>query len=271
MLTRHLMILMLILLPACNLDAIPPSNSPIVSTPTPIPVASVAPTFEIDTDGWETIADGFEKRTYIPDDKELAQMLVYRIDPTQYRFRAVYRAGDPLSITEWTQVEPEAFAIINANFYDPQNNVLGLLVSDGVSYGQSYTDRGGTFFVQNGITNLETFRNPTFQIGELEQAVQAFPALVENGQQAYFNTSASQLSRRTIIAQDTDGNILIIITPLLGLSLIDLSAYLPTTDLNLVTAINLDGGGSTMMRIPSTDFTLQSFDPVPAILAVYRR
>jgi exopolysaccharide biosynthesis protein len=262
---------MLILLPACNLESIPPNISPIVPTQTPLPIPSVAPTVDIDTDGWETIAAGFEKRTYIPDDKELAQMLVYRIDPTQYRFRAIYRAGDPLSITEWTQVEPDAFAIINANFYDPQNNVLGLLVSDSVSYGQSYTDRGGTFFVQNGIANLQTFRNPSFQIGALEQAIQAFPVLVENGQQAYFNTSASQLSRRTIIAQDSNGNILLIVTPLIGLSLVDLSAYLPTTDLNLVTAINLDGGGSTMMRIPSTDFTLQSFDPVPAILAVYRR
>jgi len=237
-----------------------PTSEPTQDLPTPS-----------DDNSWTLIEEGFEQRVYIPNNNELARMIVYHIDPTIYHFRAAYRAGDPLSITEWSQVEPDAVAIINANFFDPQNNVLGLLVSDGVAYGQAYTDRGGTFFVQNGVVNLQTFRNQTFQSNTVEQAVQAFPVLVENGQQAYFNTSSSQLTRRTIIGQDTEGNILIMVTPLLGLSLADLSAYLPTTDLNLVTAINLDGGGSTMMSVPSIDFTLLSLDPVPAILAVYKR
>ena len=257
---------MLILLSACNLQTIAPTMLAVEPSTTPIPPPPI-----VDTEGWKTIAEGLEERIYIPENAELAQMMVFRIDPTIYRFRALYRAGDPLSVTEWAQLEPDALAIINANFFDPQNNVLGLLVSDGVAYGQSYQDRGGTFFVQNGVANLETFRNQSFQIGALEQAVQAFPVLVENGQQAYYDTAATRLSRRTIIAQDVDGKILIMVTPLLGLSLFDLSAYLPTTDLNLVTAINLDGGGSTMMTVPSMGFTLRSFDAVPAVLAVYRR
>jgi len=257
---------MLILLSACNLQSVAPTI--ISAVP---PTASPVPTTTSDNNGWKTIADGLEQRIYVPDNAELAQMMVLRIDPNQYRFRAVYRAGEPLSITEWAQIEPDAVAIINANFFDPQNNILGLLVSDGVAYGQSYQDRGGTFFVQNGVAHLQTFRNASFQIGAIEQAVQAFPVLVENGQQAYFNTSANQLSRRTIIGQDVDGKILIFATPLLGLSLVDLSAYLSTTDLNLVTAINLDGGGSTMMHVPSIGYTLTSFDAVPAILAMYRR
>lgn len=266
MFIRTVLSLILILLPACNLQSLAPTIIPILPTiaPTTVPVT-------VDSNDWQTIADGLEQRTYIPDNAELAQMKVFRFDPNHYRFRAVYRAGEPLSITEWTQLEPDAVAIINANFFDPQNNVLGLLVSDSVVYGQSYQDRGGTFFVQNGVANLQTFRSASFQIGEVEQAVQAFPVLVENGQQAYFNTNATQLSRRTIIGQDMDGKILILVTPLLGLSLVDLSAYLASTDLNLVTAINLDGGGSTMMNVPSIGFTVTSFDAVPAILAVYQR
>lgn len=265
MLTRYLIIL--ILLPACNLQSMPPNPIlPIVPTMTP---TSVAPT--LDTTAWQIIAEGLEQRVYIPNNTELAQMVVFRIDPTIYRFRAVYRAGKPLSITEWARIEPDAVAIINANFFDSQNNVLGLLVSDGIVYGQSYQDRGGTFFIQNGVPNIQTFRNQSFQRDTLEQAVQAFPVLVENGQQAYFNTASSRLSRRTIIGEDAEGNILIMVTPLLGLSLVDLSAYLPTTDLNIVNAFNLDGGGSTMMAVPSINFTLTSFDRVPSILAIYLR
>jgi exopolysaccharide biosynthesis protein len=267
LLTRYLMAFILILLPACNLQSIPPN--PIlsaVSTPTPTSVAS-----NMGTTDWQTLADGLEQRIYIPNNAELAQMVVFRIDPQQYRFRAIYRAENPLSITDWARTEPDAIAIINANFFDPENTVLGLLVSDGVVYGQSYQNRGGTFTVQNGIASVRSNRSQPYQGDQLEQAVQAFPLLVENGQQAYFNTASSRLSRRTIIGQDTDGNILVMVTPFLGLSLVDLSAYLPTTDLNIVNAFNLDGGGSTMMTVPSINFTLRSFDRVPSVLAVYLR
>ena len=38
------------------------------------------------------------------------------------------------------------------------------------------------------------------------------------------------------------------VTSLSGLTLLDLAEYLPTTDMNLVDALNLDGGGSSMLR-----------------------
>lgn len=257
---RFCIISILSLLSACNLYSTPslPSPSPAAPQTTPIP-----------TGEWQLIADGLERRVYIPDGAKLAQMIVLRIDPDKFRFRAVYRAGDPLSITDWRQVEPDASVIINANFFDPQNNVLGLLVSDGVVFGTSYQNRGGTFVVENGVPSVHSNRLQPYQGEPLEQAVQAFPLLVENGKATYYNTSSAELTRRTVIAEDANGNILIMTTPFLGLSLADLSAYLPTTDMNIVTAFNLDGGGSTMMAIPSIDFLLPSFDRVPAILAVY--
>jgi hypothetical protein len=58
----------------------------------------------------------------------------------------------------------------------------------------------------------------------------------------------------------------------IGMRLVDLSNYLPTTDLDLVTVVNLDGGGSSMMAVTvPTLFQALSFDPVPAVLAVYAR
>jgi exopolysaccharide biosynthesis protein len=80
-----------------------------------------------------------------------------------------------------------------------------------------------------------------------------------------------RFSRRTVIGQDTTGRIIIMATPFLGLTLLDLSAYLPTTDLNLVNAFNLDGGRSTLMYIRSPEYILNSVDAVPAVLAIYPR
>jgi hypothetical protein len=62
------------------------------------------------------------------------------------------------------------------------------------------------------------------------------------------------------------------VTPLVGIRLVELSEYLASSDMELVNAVNLDGGGSTMMylNVPGTpEFLLRSLDAVPAVLAVY--
>ena len=70
---------------------------------------------------------------------------------------------------------------------------------------------------------------------------------------------------------DKRGNVLIIIAPFLGLSLADLSAYLSQTDLEIESAVNLDGGGSTMLALPGAAYFQPSLERVPTVLAVYRR
>lgn len=261
MLIRCVLLISCLVFPACNLQ-----SNPVIPEPTAVAVTPEAP-----TDTWETIADGLAMRTYIPDDAEMLQLTVIRIDPAHYRFRALYRAGDPLTIAGWQNAEPQARVIINANFFSIDNTVLGLLVSDGQVFGESYRDRGGTFLVQDGIPSIRGNVSQPYQGEPLEQAVQAFPMLVENGQATFFNSGGDERTRRTVIAQDADGNILVMATPFLGQTLADLSAYLPTTDMNIVNAFNLDGGGSTMMAVPEADFLLPSFDAVPAVLAVYPR
>ena len=101
--------------------------------------------------------------------------------------------------------------------------------------------------------------------------MQGFPLLVKDGKQAYFASASEERTRRTLIATDKRGNILILVSPFLGLSLMDLSAYLPKTDLEIDSAFNLDGGGSTMIALPGADYFQPSLDPLPTILAVYPR
>lgn len=259
-----------LLMCACNLSqaAAPTPTATPPPTSTPWATAQAADSILY---AWRTIAPGLEERLYVPDGNGLAQMMSLRIDPNHYTFRVHYRSGAPLTLRGWREQLPDATVIINANFFTPEYTILGLVVSDGTVYGQPYLDRGGMFAIQNGSPRVRSNIAEPY-IGEpLEHAAQAFPMLVLDGQSAYQNARDTARSRRTVIGQDSRGHIIIMATPLLGLSLPDLSAYLPTTDLNLVNAFNLDGGGSTMMWIAPTHYALSSLDAVPAVIAVYPR
>lgn len=223
---------------------------------------------------WEMLAPGLERRLYLPgDDYALTQFVALRVDPTYYRFRAHYRPAAPLTLQGWREQLPDAVAFINANFFDPQGNALGLVVADGVVYGQAFPGYGGMLQVQNGQARVRSNNVEPYTGEVLEQAVQAFPVLVSDGQASYANPQGDRISRRTVVGQDSAGRIILITTPsFIGMTLVDLSGYLAASDLDLVTAVNLDGGGSSMMAvtIPAL-FQVLSFDPVPAVLAVYAR
>lgn len=241
------------LLAGCSLTTVPP-----------LPTATTLP----ENVAWETVAPGIEQRLYRTE-SNLSLLQAVRVDPAQVTFRAVYRPGDPLTLNEWQDTLPDAQVIINANFFTPENTVLGVLISDGVAFGQAYRNRGGAFVVENGAPRILSNVREPYQGQAWQQAVQAFPLLVDDGTAAYTNANDRQIARRTVIAQDAEGRILLMVTPGLGLTLPTVSQVLAELDAELVMALNLDGGGSTMMSITPSGYRLPSFDPVPAVLAVY--
>lgn len=256
---RLLLLFLISLIFACNL-----ATSPTIVVPTAtIPPVTATP------DGWETIANGIQQRWYITDEGFVFETI--RIDPTHYTFRAHYHPRDPLTIQEWRDELTGAVVIINTNFYTPENTILGLLISDGIAYGRAYTDRGGTFFVQNGSVGIRSNTQQPYQGEAYEQAIQAFPMLVYNSQATYNNRSDTIPSRRTVIGMDRQERVIMMVTPGFGPSLYALSQYLVTTDIDFVHAFNLDGGGSTMMYRSVDDYIFASLDPVPAVLAAYIR
>jgi hypothetical protein len=249
------------------------------ATPTPVqagaPPVSPAPTLQIESDDWQTLAPGLESRVLIPDAaRPFTRMVALRIDPASVTFRAHYTPGEPRTTQGWREALPGAALILNVNFFDPNHEILGMLVADGVTYGRSYTDRGGMFAVRADSVRVQSLLAEPYAGEPLQQAVQAFPMLVVNGAAAYSGTRNDRLTRRTVIGQSADGRIIALATPLLGLTLAELSAYLPASGLGLVNALNLDGGGSTLLvvAVPGVvDYTIASFDAVPAVLAVYPR
>ncbi len=234
-------------------------------TPTPMGAA-----------GWETLAPGLERRFYRPGGANpLTQFVALRIDPARYSFRVHYRPGEPLALEGWADALPGVVAFVNANFFDANGRVLGLVVADGIAYGQAYADMGGMLQVENGGVRVRSTIAEPYAGETLEQAVQAFPMLIANGQPAFATTQGDRISRRTLVGQDTQGRILLLATSsLIGMKLVDLSKYLASLDLDLVNAVNLDGGGSTMLALSvpgQPTYHLLSLDAVPTVLAVYSR
>lgn len=235
------------------------------------PGVPVSPTPDA-TAGWVTLAPGLEWRRYFPNGDTLAEIVALRIDPSLYVFRSHYRLGEPYTLRQWMEMLPDAVALVNSNFFDTENRIIGLLVTDGVAYGYAFPGYGGMFAVEEGMPRVRSNALDPYHGESLEQAIQAFPMLVQDGLSVYTNIDSDTPQRRAAIGQDGQGRIILMATPRAGLRLADLSAYLAASDMGLVNAFNLDGGGSTMMYIHrELPYLLRSFTPVPAVLAVYAR
>lgn len=249
------------------------ANAPRISSPSEQTTA--VPTQSDGSAGlWTLLANGLESRTWRPPGTSgLSGFSAVRIDPGYYTFRVHYSPGAPRTVSEWRDALPGAAVIVNANFFDPQFNALGLIVSDGVASGQSFYGYGGMFQVSGGFPRVRSLAFEPYGGEFLEQAAQAFPMLMINGGANYERLQGDSSSRRTIVAQDSQGFIIFIASNgLFGMRLADLSSALASSDMGLTNALNLDGGGSTMLAVllPNPSI-VPSFDAVPAVIAAYPR
>ncbi|MCP4537876.1 MAG: phosphodiester glycosidase family protein, partial [Chloroflexi bacterium] len=76
--------------------------------------------------------------------------------------------------------------------------------------------------------------------------------------------------RRTVVAQDNGGRILLIVAPRGYLSLHETARFLAESDLDLDVALNLDGGYSSGLWLQAGERSVEidSLVPVPSIISV---
>jgi len=161
-----------------------------------------------------------------------------------------YQPDQPLSLNNWMK-QTNAVAIINGGFFDTRNHAVALLVSNGQSYGASYSGFGGMLSVDNqDNVSLRSLRDQPYNPSneQLEQATQASPMLMIGGQRTQFQADSS-VRRWSVIAMDKQGRLLLIVSPSLAFSLDQLADLLASSDLSLETAMNLDGGASTGLYV----------------------
>ncbi len=100
--------------------------------------------------------------------------------------------------------------------------------------------------------------------------MQSFPMLVfPGGASAEINDNGAR-ARRSAIAMDRDGHLLLIVSPTSEFTLRDLAGWLSHSDLAIDRALNLDGGSSTGLFVGAGDAREQidSFGPLPLVLLV---
>jgi uncharacterized protein YigE (DUF2233 family) len=260
-----------------------PTTSP---SPTPLPpstpaIATLVPTItrpplptttpEPDDTGWRALAPGIEWRRLWADTAAGRERLrLVRIAPSQVHLRVVYQPSHPRKLSQWATALPNALIIINAGYFTPEYQAMGLIISDGVPAGSSYDDFAGMLAVNaDGQVTLRWLRTWPLRPDErLAQAVQSFPVLVKPGGLMGFPPDADQgqPSRRTVVAQDTAGRIILLVGPEFRFSLHELATWLAESDLQLDIALNLDGGTSTGLWISGHDEQIDSQVPVPAVI-----
>jgi uncharacterized protein YigE (DUF2233 family) len=248
----------------CNLTRV--TETKVLLTPDPSTPKPHSP--------WDTIAQGVERREMsLPTLSQTSKgkAVLVRIDPAIATIRVHYSPGSPRSLTDWRDQLTGAAVILNGAFFDESDQALGLLVSDGNFYGQSFAGFGGMFQVSESGVRVRSLVGEPYLGEALWQAVQGFPMLIEaGGIMAPQGDGFDQRSNRTWAGQDRSGRIIFGMTQNL-VSLADLQTWLIGTDLDLYIAFGLDGGRSTGMIIntPGHDETYLPLDKLPSVIAVY--
>lgn len=271
--SRMVMMVLLCLAPlfAC---VEPPATTPSpTSTPALPPTPNPTATTEPPDTGWQLLQPGIEVRSVaVNAELGVERLVIARVVPQQVTFRVHYTPGSAQLVRAWAD-QTQATVVINGSYFTENLLTTGLLVSHGERYGVSYGDFAGMFAVSNGVASVRWLRSWPYNPEEtMQEALQSFPVLVKPGGVMGFPADADdgRIARRSVVAQDRLGRILLICAPRGYLSLHAFATWLASSDLELDVALNLDGGTSAGLWISDGPSSAQidSFTAVPSVLTV---
>ena len=267
---------------ALPLEAVTPveivrPSLPAPATHTPVPrVTSAAVT--LPEAGWSLLQPGLERRVfeiYNHQNQHVESLHIWRLDQKYFRMDVAH-APAPRSLDTW-QKETNASIVVNGGYYSIANEIYfpdGLTIVNGKATGRSFNGFGGMLAIKSSGAELRWLVEKPYDPYEpLQAAFQSFPILVRPGGELGFGAERENHvgARRTVIAQDQDGRILLMVAPQGFFTLHQLSLYLTESDLNLDIAVNLDGGGSTGILIANPREIISPTRPIPFVVLVHPR
>ncbi len=261
-------LLFLLILPLASCDLLPS----VAVNGTPVISSSNEPQLNV----WNKVAPGVEVRYEdwkIPGGDDDTVTIV-RFDLHKIKLSVGYQPKQPLLMHEWMQQE-RAMAIINGGYFDQQDTATALVVSNGKSFGASYSGFGGMLSEDiHGNVSLRSLRQQPYDPGkeQLAQATQSSPVLMVGGKRTQFSADASQ-TRRSVVAMDKQGRLLFIVSPGQVFSLDQLADQLASSDLSIDVALNLDGGASTGLYANGSNphVEIDSIAKLPLVIIVQAR
>lgn len=253
--------------------------TPSLVRPSPALTLTTAPTqTAIPDTGWEQLQPGLERRLIrlFEGDKQVEQLYLLRLAPAHFTFDLVYESKQPKSLAAW-QVETGALIVVNGGYYLEENETFiptGLTIVDGQPIGRSYGDFAGMVAITAAGLDLRWLRQQPYRPEEpLQAALQSFPLLIKPGGELGFpeEFEDGRRARRTVIAQDQAGQLLLIVASQGFFTLHQLSLYLFNSDLKLDIALNLDGGPSSGLLLADPAEGVPALSPLPLIIAVWAK
>jgi uncharacterized protein YigE (DUF2233 family) len=258
---------------ACNTPLLSPPPTP-TPTATPTPTVPPTPTPLPEDTGWQSLQPGIEVRSRnVAVETNVERVTIARLEPATVTFRVLYAPGAPTLVSAWAQ-QTGAALVVNAGYFTEEQAVTGLTISNREVFGMSYGDFAGMFAVtEAGEVSVRWLRTWPYDGSEpLREAVQCFPVLVKPGGVMGFPADADdgRPARRTVVAQDRSGRILMLVAPHGFFSLHALAVWLVESDLDVDIALNLDGGASSGLWMPQVA-QIDSLAAVPVVIAVMSR
>lgn len=261
----------------------PSSTHTPAPTPTATPRSTRTPPPTPRPPTWDTLAPGVgvaEVPIPLPEvDGAAFNAYVVRIDPARTTFR-VFWDGQARTIGDWRGFTG-ADIVVNGGFFTSDYRPMGRLVMEGELVGTPFDPEErlgvpGLFAVLDGEPAIYSFGRSTFTPRGLrfDEAIEGYPMLLLPGRQPVYPfvpANPDRRARRTVIGLDGDGRVLIILIDGAVLSLYELSQWLAESNLNLDTALNLDGGRSSGMVVAlgAERTVIPAYVELPIVLAVY--
>lgn len=225
--------------------------------------------------GWQPIGTAMELRTVrLGPTPTSAPITAVRFDPAAYKISVKYDVNNAGYLREWfNALKP--VAVMNGGYFDEQGKPTALVIFDGVRRGESYQGFGGMVVINpQGEFELRSLRQQPFDPNEnLQQAMQSAPMLIQPGGEVSAIETDQERSRRSVIARDKQGRLLLIVSNAATFTLAELAQALKRSDLELDAALNLDGGRSTGLYVETASqrVTIDSYEKLPLVLVVEKR
>jgi uncharacterized protein YigE (DUF2233 family) len=103
----------------------------------------------------------------------------------------------------------------------------------------------------------------------LDAGLQSFPMLVTPGGQSGIKEEDGLPARRTVIGRDTSGRFILLVAASGTFTLHEMSLYLVGSDLDLDTALNLDGGASSGLLLANPAEGIPAFSLLPSVITIH--
>ena len=229
---------------------------------------------------WKTLDEGLEfcRIPIWKDDTLVDVVATLRIDPKQYGFRVfnTYEPGkrfESHTIDDWMvrgtgPKDEKLVAAWNSAQYmaDPWGCPVAPIIVDGKRKGPAYNKKAEAVFVaeptdgKSPLADLVDFHYEPFdpKTTSYRQAVEHWLILLdEDGKIRVPNTTWQ--ANRTVMADDKEGNILVMTTEGGYFTLFNFGKFLKESGLNIATAMSMDGGYEAELAVRSDGFSYTTF------------